>query len=120
MRLNLACLVYHPERTPNLHDVWCFAAQGVGASDLVVTLLDAVVPGYEIGLPHPQHDCSHMMRRTAAGFQVRRICHGHFTDPWRDATRTEAAEWLRPCAKSMIERNAAEGYLYWVPAGVVV
>jgi hypothetical protein len=61
-----------------------------------------------------------MMRCTAVGYQTRRICHGSFTDPWHHATRNEATEWLAPCAKSMIDRNASEGYLYWVPEDAVV
>ncbi len=115
MRLPIPGLEYHPELTPNSKDTWCFSVTGVSHLELVDALLDALKPGYEVGLPHPQHDCSHMMRRTPAGYQVRRICHGHFTDPWRDATRAEATEWLLPCAISMIERDAAEGYLHWVP-----
>jgi hypothetical protein len=119
MRLELPCLVYHPDLTPNLHDVFCFSARGVSPSELVNALLDAAQPGYEVGLPHPQFDCSHLMRRTTTGYQTRQICHGRFTDPWHDATRAEATAWLEPCAKSMIDHNTAEGYLYWVPGDAV-
>jgi hypothetical protein len=53
MRLELPCLVYHPDLTPSVHDVFCFSAQGVSAAELVDALLDVMQPGYEIGLPHP-------------------------------------------------------------------
>ncbi len=116
MRLSIPCLDYHQELTPDIQDTWCFSAGGVSHLELVDALLDALKPGYEVGLPHPEEGCSHRMRRTPAGYQVRRFCHGHFADPWRDATRAEATEWLLSCAKSMIERDAAEGYLHWIPA----
>jgi len=120
MRLSIPYLVYHPERIPNLTDTYCFSVKDVDVDGFVTALLDDIRPGHEVELPHPQYDCSNQVRRTSRGYQIKRICHGSFTDQWRDATQSEATSWLRPCAEYMISRHVVEGWLYWRQNNAVV
>ena len=113
MRLTTRGIVYHPDRTPNLTDTFCFSIAGVTAEEFTDALLDDLVQGQEVALIDPgPGDRSRMIRCGAAGFQTRRICHGSFNDSWHDATREQALEWALPCAKLMLRLKSADGYLY--------
>jgi hypothetical protein len=119
MRLTTRGIVYHPEQTPHLTDTFCFSVEGVEAQEFVHALLDDLVPGQEVSLPDPTADCGLYARRTASGYQTKRICHGSFTDPWHDATRQQVTAWLLPGAEYMISFNLAAGWLYWYPGDAV-
>ncbi len=115
MRLSTPGIVYHPERTRNVADRYCFSIEGVDARAFAESLLDELVPGQEVGLADPELDCSRRIRRAASGYQTQRICHGSFSDPWHDATRQRAVAWLLPAAQYMVRLKIADGWLYWEP-----
>ena len=118
MHLGTRGIVYHPERTLNLTDTFCFSIEGVSADEFVDALLDELVPGQEVGLTDPgPGDCSRLICRTSVGFYTRRICHGMFGDPWHRAMRDEAVAWLLPSAQIMVQRKLVDGYLYLHPGG---
>jgi hypothetical protein len=106
-------IAYHS--VPNVTNTWCFSIEDVDARDFVESLLDEIVAGQVVGLDDPVLDCSRQVRRVGAGYQTKRICHGSFTDPWHDATRQNARDWLLPAADSMIRNRAHGGWLFWSP-----
>lgn len=115
MRLSIPYLVYHPEQTPNLSNVWCFSVKGVEAKKLVEDLINEIIPGQEVALPHPTDDCSRMVRRTDSNLSIRLVCHGQLSNPWREATSEDVILWLEPCAARMVRLGAPEGWIYWTP-----
>lgn len=63
---------------------------------VLLSLLEAMENSHELSVPDPANgDCSLEARRTGAGFEIKRGCHGA-SGTWRSASVSEAQCWLLP------------------------
>ncbi len=61
-------------------------------------VLSSMPTGTEIGVPDPSNgDCILEVRRSNAGLEAKRGCHGA-AGTWRSVTNREALDWLHPGA----------------------
>ena len=90
------------------------AFQIVGdASTALARLLAAMPAGTEISASDPTNlDCALEVRRTQAGYEAKRGCHGA-AGTWRPATAVAALDWLLPGTGLIAGRQS--GLMLWVP-----
>jgi hypothetical protein len=108
---HVAGIDYLSQREAGRHLQYTFVFVSAEPDDALRELLAALVAGHEVSFAEPgPDDCYLEARRTDAGFEIKRGCHGAY-GIWRPASIDEALRWLLPGARAIATDSQGRGSL---------